>query len=195
MKKVFGIGFHKTGTTSLGVALEHLGYQVCHGAVPLRKALGHRLMMHMLYDGHLDPIMRLAARYDAFEDNPWFLLYRDLDRHFGGSKFILTIRDESRWLESASRYFGATQSDLRLWIYGVGNPAGHEQRWLERYRRHNEDVKKYFRRRPEDLLVVDWERGDGWTELGTFLGCSIPSSAPPFPRVTKPRRSQPKSEG
>jgi hypothetical protein len=187
MNKVFGIGFHKTGTTSLGVAFEHLGYHVCHGASPLRAALGHRLMMHMLHDGYLKPIMRVAARYDAFEDNPWFLLYRELDRQFGGGKFILTIRDESRWLESATRYFGGTQSDLRVWIYGVGHPAGHEQRWLDRYRRHNDDVKDYFRDRPNDLLVVDWERGDGWAELSAFLGRSIPSPAPAFPHVTRPR--------
>ncbi|MEE2776427.1 MAG: sulfotransferase [Acidobacteriota bacterium] len=28
MTKVFGIGFHKTGTSSLGAALEVLGYRV-----------------------------------------------------------------------------------------------------------------------------------------------------------------------
>jgi hypothetical protein len=189
MTKVFGIGFHKTGTTSLGIALEHFGYRVCHGAVPLRAAFGHRLMMHMLHDNHLDPIMRLAAPFDAFEDNPWFLLYRDLDRRFPGSKFILTIRDESRWVQSALRYFGESESDLRVWIYGVGSPVGHEQRWLERYQRHNGDVKDYFRLRPSDLLVVDWERGDGWTELAAFLGCRAPMPSLPFPRVTKPRHT------
>ena len=38
---VFGIGFHKTGTTSLATALGMLGYRTVHGAGPLRKILGH----------------------------------------------------------------------------------------------------------------------------------------------------------
>lgn len=188
MVKVFGIGFHKTGTTSLGLALEHFGYRVCHGAVPLREALGHRLMMHLLDDRHLEPIMRVARHYDAFEDNPWFVLYRELDRRFPGSKFILTIRDEARWLDSACRYFGPTRSDLRRWIYGDASPLGNEQRWAERYRSHNDAVTSYFSARPDDLLVVDWEHGDGWNELAAFLG-RTPPSALPFPHSTKPRQS------
>jgi hypothetical protein len=187
---VFGIGLHKTGTTSLGVALEGLGYTVCHGAISLRVALGHRRMMHLLRCHELEPIMRVAEHYDAFEDNPWFLLYRELDARFAHAKFILTMRDESRWLESALRYYDRTEtdirrSDLRHWIYGVRSPVGHEQRWLERYRQHNDDVKAYFRNRPGDLLVVDWERGSGWAELASFLGRDVPSRS--FPHENRGR--------
>lgn len=186
--KVFGIGFHKTGTTSLGVALDQFGYTVCHGANPLRETLGHRLMMHLLLDSHLEPIMRVAARYQAFEDNPWFVLYRELDRRFSGSKFILTVRDESRWLASALHYFGTTTSDLRTWIYGgAGSPVGNEERWKTRYRQHNLDVRNYFVNRPDDLLIVDWERGDGWADLARFLG-RTPLAVGAFPHLTKARR-------
>lgn len=182
--KVFGIGFHKTGTTSLASALARTGYRVCDGAGALRQALGPR-MIDLLHRHDLEPIFDIAERYEAFTDIPWFVLYRDLDRRFPGSKFILTIRDESRWLQSAVRYFGATESRLRRWVYGSGSPLGAEQRWADRYRQHNEEVQTYFLPRPRDLLVVDWEGGSGWAELSRFLGVEIPPT--PFPHVTKDR--------
>jgi hypothetical protein len=184
--KVFGIGFHKTGTSSLGVALRWLGYRVCNGADPLRRALGGRSMMGLLLRGELEPLLQVAEGYDAFRDNPWFVLYRSLDQRFPGSRFVLTERDEERWLLSALRYFGSTDSRFRRWIYGVGTPIGNTERWLERYRQHNHEVKQYFRSRPADLLVVDWEKGHGWAELCSFLGQLPPPG--PFPRVTPVRR-------
>lgn len=187
-QKVFGVGFHKTGTTSLGAALAALGYRTCDGAAAVREAVGHPEMMRLLHAHQLEPIMKVAERYDGFTDNPWFILYRELDQRFPGSKFILTVRDEQRWLESAVRYFGESDSDLRVWIYGSGRPAGNEPRWLERYRAHNAQVREYFRHRPGDLLVVDWEQGSGWEDLGRFLGRAPLSQ--PFPHLTKPRRSR-----
>jgi hypothetical protein len=41
-------------------------------------------------------------------------------------------------------------------------------------------VTDYFRGRPHDLLVVDWEAGHGWPELCRFLGRDVPDQ--PFPR-------------
>lgn len=185
-QKVFGIGFHKTGTTSLGAALEALGYKTCDGAGALRQALGHSELMRLLREQQLEPIMRVAEGYDGFTDTPWFMLFRDLDRRFPGSKFILTVRYDRRWIESAVRYFGRTESDLRTWIYGAGRPAGNEPRWLARYREHIDQVTAHFRGRPDDLLVVDWEQGGGWEDLGKFLGRTPPSR--PFPHLTKERR-------
>lgn len=185
-QKVFGIGFHKTGTTSLGAALEALGYQTCDGAGAVRQAVGHAEMMRLLRENQLEPLMRVAEHYDAFTDNPWFILFRELDRRFPGSKFILTVRDERRWFDSAVRYFGQSESDLRAWIYGAARPVGNEKCWVERYRDHIVQVKAHFRHRPDDLLVVDWEQGGGWDELGQFLGRTAPSR--PFPHITKERR-------
>ncbi len=186
--RVFGIGFHKTGTTSLGQALERLGFRVCHGAGPVREALGNRRMMELLRRRDLEPVMQVAEGYEAFQDNPWFLLYQELDRRFPGSRFILTRRDEGRWLDSAVRYFGTSDSDFRRWIYGVGSPVGNRERFLERYRRHNREVERYFAGRPGDLLVVDWEAGDGWSELCGFLGRPVPSGTFPHANPTERKR-------
>jgi hypothetical protein len=186
--KVFGIGFHKTGTTSLGMALGHLAYEVCLGSRPLREALGHRRLMAHLTHNEFHSIVDVAERFDACVDSPWFILYRELDRRFPGSKFILTVRDETAWLDSAIRYYAESESELRRWIYGVGTPVGHEETYLHRYRMHRETVAEYFRGREDQLLVVDWTR-DGWPALATFLGREAP--AIPFPHISPKRGARP----
>jgi hypothetical protein len=187
--RVFGIGFHKTGTTSVARALERLGYGTVHGAGPLRAALGHYPMMDLLRAGQLGPVWKVAAAFDAFADNPWFSLFREADARFPGSRFILTRRDPERWLRSVLNHFGGTESDFRRWIYGVGDPVGNELVVLERYRAHEAAVLTHFAHRPEDLLVMDFEQGDGWDELCGFLGLAVPDEAFPHENRRSPSRA------
>lgn len=182
--KVIGIGFHKTGTTSLGEALTMLGYRNFHGAGVVRNELGNQQMMELLHKNDLEPILEIAKKADALQDNPWFLIYQALDEHFPGSKFILTIRKDKKWIKSALRYFKG-ESDFRHWIYGKGNPRGNESVYLERYRRHNQQVKVYFKERPDDLLILDFEEGDGWEKLCRFLKKPVPEERFPHLNNTK----------
>lgn len=164
--KVFGIGFQKTGTSSLGRALEHLGYRVISGGLKVGRPITE--------DTILKNVARTLERYDAAEDSPWPLIYKHLDRMAPESKFVLTVRDPESWLGSVVKHFGSDCSDMREWIYGHGCPAGHEDVYMERYLRHNDDVKAYFAERPGDLLVMDFEKGDGWDMLCDFLGKPVP---------------------
>jgi hypothetical protein len=163
--KVFGIGFHKTGTSSLGRALEELGFRVTGGFGVHDPEIAEKA---------LETAMRLIPDFDAFQDNPWPLLYRELDRSYPGSKFILTVRDSERWIESQLRHFGSTQTPMRQWIYGVGCPQGNEERYLSVYAEHDRAVRSYFAERSDDLLVMNLPGGDGWRELCPFLGVEIP---------------------
>lgn len=169
--KVFGIGFHKTGTKSLGHALGLLGYRVAGPVGAQNPEIAQQAVAIAL---------ALATDYDAFNDNPWPLLYETLDATFPGSRFILTVRDEQRWLRSMLRYFGAKDTPMRRWIYGLGAPRGNEATYLARYRRHNAEVREYFAER-DDLLVLDLERGHGWPELCAFLDVPVPEGA--FPHL------------
>ena len=38
------------------------------------------------------------------------------------------------------------------------------------YEKHNEAVREYFKDRPEKLLTMCFENGDGWNKLLPFLG-------------------------
>ena len=174
MDKVIGIGFHKTGTTSLRVALEQLGYKVL-GLKPE--------LVSYLINGDLDSLFAITKGYDAFQDNPWPHLYKEFDKRYPNSKFILTSRDEQRWINSVVNHFGNRHTDMRQWIYGKGYPEGNEGIYLEKYKNHYREVLDYFKDRKEDLLVVDWENGEGWTELCAFLNVPIPDK--PFPHAKK----------
>ncbi len=172
--RVFCIGWHKTGTSSLGYALVQLGYSV----------LGCRLdMVHPLRQGDLFAVLELAGQFDALQDVPWAALYTELDQAFPGSRFILTERDEQSWLRSALRHFDSTDIPLHEWLYGEGVMRGNEQLYVDRYRRHDREVRAYFADRQDDVLVVDLVKGDAWTELCRFLGAPVPNK--PFPHANK----------
>ena len=172
--RVFCIGWHKTGTSSLGHALVQLGYSV----------LGCRLdMVYPLRQGDLDAVLGLAAQFDALQDIPWAALYRELDQAFPGTQFILTEREEQSWLRSALRHFDSMDIPLHAWLYGEGVMRGNEQLYLDRYNRHSSEVRAYFADRQDDLLVLDLAAGDGWTELCGFLGEPVPNRA--FPHANK----------
>jgi hypothetical protein len=173
--KIFGIGFHKTGTSTLGTALETLGYEVCGVQWHLAESL---------QEGDYEPVWELADRYEAFQDNPWPILFRELDERYPGSRFILTWREEERWIRSVVHHLGRNSNPMREWIYdGVGAPKGNEEHFLQRYRRHNEEVMKHFEDRPDDLLFMNFEQGDDWEKLCEFLGHEIPDR--PFPHQNK----------
>ena len=79
---VFCIGFSKTGTTSIDKAFAILGYRHVH-------------WLH----AHLEPKQGWInyirkSHFDAFSDAPMYFpgFFRELDREFPDSKFILTVR-------------------------------------------------------------------------------------------------------
>jgi len=170
-QKVFGIGFHKTGTSSLASALRLLGYTVAGRFVVDDQTIGDTVIV--------DRAIQIANAVDAVQDNPWPLVYRGLDSAFPGSKFILTIRDTDEWWVSALGHFGGKSTAMRTWIYGVGDPEGHEDLYKRRYEAHNDEVLEYFSDRPDDLLVFAITDGEGWDRLCPFVGETIPDE--PFP--------------
>lgn len=172
--KVFCIGFHKTGTSSLSAALKVLGYRVTGAAGRHDPEIGNKV---------LSIAYPLVEKYDAFQDNPWPIIYKDLDTKFPGSKFILLIRTPESWIKSQVKHFGVKETPMRKWIYGVGCPAGNEEIYLKRYNEHNEEVLDYFKDRPDSLVVMDLAKGDGWDKLCPFLGCKIPNKD--FPHANK----------
>jgi len=172
--KVFGVGWAKTGTTTLGECFKVFGY----------RNFGYRLSL--LNKPGL--AMRVAEKNDSFEDWPWVLFYKDMDEAFPGSKFVLTTRASTRWLKS---YRNATskqrptreQLAARKKVYGVPFERITDTQLVARYERHNDEVIRYFSDRTGDLLVVNWEAGDGWERLCAFLGQPVPDK--PFPHANK----------
>ena len=173
--KVFCTGWQRTGTTSLAKALKFLGLETLDWPKELFRDID-------------DDVIR---RYDAFTDNPIPLLYKELDRRHPGSRFIHTVRDDEAWLKSAEWLFtlgmvkfnwrdgkdGPILAEMHRELYGT--TVFDAELFLERYCRHNREVAEYFADRPDDLLVVDITRGEGFERLCPFLGLPLP--AEPFP--------------
>jgi uncharacterized damage-inducible protein DinB len=185
-KKVFGIGFHKTATSSLAAAFYILGYNVTgfFGAHDPDIA-----------DHVVDQAYDLADRFDAAQDTPWPVLYKELDGRYPGSKFILTVRPTDKWINSIVKHFKDQHIPIHEWIYGVRAARGNEDVYIRRYEEHNRKVQEYFKDRPGDLLVMDITRGDGWEKLCPFLDQEIPPFDFPAQNMARARSNQLLSRG
>lgn len=167
--KVFCIGFQRTGTTSMLDALRCLGWFGHHDAPWLLDSLRTAR-----------PDLSIAAEYDALADNPFPILYRELDRAYPGSRFILTERPTDGWLRSV-RYLveeWAADFPMEEHIYGVREFDAAVYR--ARYECHNREVREYFADRPDALLIIDLTSSPGWGPICRFLDVPVPDV--PFPR-------------
>lgn len=174
--KIIGVGFQKTGTSTLREALEIMGYRV--------KDTTPRALIPILR-GNEKKLMRMLNNFDAMEDTPWYRIYKDLDRMYPGSKFILTKRDTESWYKSVSLHIGNLPAAHHEWIYGRGKGivSLYPENTKSVYEKHNAEVIDYFKNRSEDLLVLNFTKGDGWKELCGFLGREVPEY--PFPHNNK----------
>lgn len=172
--KVIGIGFHKTGTTTLGHCLQLLAYN----------HISHSKEAFLLYQaGEISALLKLMEYFDSFEDWPWPFLYREIFERFPESKFILTTRsNEDVWFASLARHVrrGAGEDfKYRTYIYGYENPTDNKQLHIEKYLQHNREVREFFSDKEGSFLEVCWEKDDGWHELCSFIDVEIPNL--PFP--------------
>jgi hypothetical protein len=180
-EKIFNIGFHKTGTTSLTHFMGDNSYKTLHNTAYTmqRLNLGSQFDIDEKSTGPVNIentlnktlLQELVQEYDFFSDNPWPLLYKLLDQEFPKSKFILTRRNTDSWINSLVKYSGSQHTRMRQLIYGYGNPENHITHYRKTYIRHNKDVVRYFCNR-KDLLVIDIEDDDSTItkSLAEFLG-------------------------
>lgn len=166
--KVFGIGLSRTGTTSLAKALALLGYKSIHA-----RGLHHIEM------------------YEASTDVPVAARYRQLDKRYPNSRFILTVRDMDSWLESCRQHYeGYNPFELRNFkqaveyafcrgvLYGI---EGFDPDVFKvAYHRFVDGVHEYFKDRSHDLLELNIVAGEGFEKLCPFLGKSALDT--PFPK-------------
>jgi hypothetical protein len=184
--KVFGIGLNKTGTSTLAACFQKLGYR--HLSV-------RRDLLQAFREGRLDEVFAEVDQYDAFEDWPYPLMYRELEDRYGpDAKFILTIRKTPMtWLRSLERHsmYTPPKAHCRKLAYGFNYPHYSRTHHLRFYERHNGEVQAYFMAKgaSDRLLVMCWEDGDGWEKLCGFLGKPVPDEPISAENVTATRGS------
>ena len=183
--KIFCIGFQKTGTSSLGRALDILGYNVC-GYHPFKVyADAEDLTLEII----LQECCELAESHDAFKDTPWPIFYQELDQKYPNSKFILVVRETSNWINSVVKDFGQYPNAIHQLIYGVSYPKTNESIWINRYEQHNKEVIDYFKNRSDDFLLLHLDQSESfWEKLCNFLELEIPNQ--PWPKVNTMRNKK-----
>jgi hypothetical protein len=173
--KIFGIGYQRTGTTSLAAALNHLGIKT-------------RQFPKELWDDLDDPII---DQFQGFTDDPVTLLWRKLDERWPDAKFVHTIRSDESWLKSIEWLMTTGQVKFKESFDAYGNTFNMElfgttefepELFLAKYRAYNEDVITYFADRPDDYLQIDVTKGEGFEKLCPFLGLPVPAETA-FPRL------------
>ncbi|AWM13010.1 hypothetical protein DI487_03455 [Flavobacterium sediminis] len=179
-EKVFVIGYHKTGTSSLGKAMLTLGFRVCGS---LKEGYGYKDSDKAFPEYLMEQAQPLFDKYDAFQDTPWFLLYKELYYRFPEAKFILTIRDEEKWIKSMQGHFGKNSYPYHDYIYEDSDMFSDSEKYIQVYKQHNSSVREFFKDKPKQLLEINLKEDDKWEKICTFLNVKVPQRD--FPHVNK----------
>lgn len=194
--EILGPGFGRTGTASLKIALEMLGFGPCHHMHEVLDDPSQVPHWQALAAGQAVDWDAAFAGYRSQVDWPGAHGWRALADHFPHARVILTVRPEEAWWRSFSATIGTllTHIDslpempwhIRAMLDAeralietrtFGCKASNKAGALAAYRRHTAAVRAAIR--AERLLVFDV--AEGWGPLCGFLGAAVP--AVPFPRT------------
>ena len=98
--KVIGAGFGRTGTMSLKVALEKLGFGPCYHMTEVFAHPEHTHFWLSAWRGEPADWEGVLGDYEATVDWPACTFYEELMERYPGAKVLLSVRDPDRWYES-----------------------------------------------------------------------------------------------
>ncbi|GAA5803449.1 P-loop containing nucleoside triphosphate hydrolase protein [Helicostylum pulchrum] len=196
--KVIGASLGRSGTESLRVALDILGYKThhmkCFFEDPTIKASD---WLHAYYNRETTDWDKLYEKFDACTDWTAATFYKELLHKYPDAKVLLTIRPVDSWYESVKNTILKSVEEMH--DSGPSDPLHNFLKladavcmdgWIrnpEKFadektvkRLYNEHVAEVKRVVPADQLCV-LELGDGWEKLCKFLGKEVPQV--PYPKV------------
>lgn len=140
-RKVFVIGFNKTGTSSIHSIFKNLGLPSYHGN---KWRSCNDLKLLRLYDCFSDGIPRDLAK---------------LDTMFPNARFILQVRELDTWVLSRLAHIERSKrsgkhNGVNTWDtteYAV-------QKWIKNRNCYHIFVLNYFQERPQDILIINYLR-------------------------------------
>ena len=169
--KIWGIGLSKTGIVSLKEFLK-----------------GHGIHIIKYPD-----FKELHGDNDGGIDLPVAVQYKELDRGYPGSKFILTERNHDDWYHSITNWYlhrvipdeprFAMNRGWRKAAFGHENPNPVNTDFIDVYDTHVDTAIEYFENRPDDFLRINICDGDSTEALCEFL--DLDKSVTKFPHLHK----------
>lgn len=201
MVDVIGAGFGRTGTTSLKVALEHLGLGPCHH---MFEVVAHPELLprwERVVAGEDVDWDEVLDGYRSTVDWPGCAYWRELMETYPHAKVILTMRDPERWYDSAyntiyqfaAQTGGDPQEDdamaglqqmrpmVEKLVWGGTFDGRFEDRAhaIEVFAAHNAAVQRSV---PSSRLLT-YQVDQGWEPLCDHLEVEVP--AEPFPHINQ----------
>lgn len=190
--RVIGAGFGRTGTMSLKLALEQLGFGPCHHMEEVLKNPAQLPFWQAAAAGQPVDWDAAFAGYGAMVDWPGCNYWRELAAHWPEAKVIVSVRPEDAWWESFSATIGTllgmreqipvphVRATLEMGAATVArafDPPTDREAALTAYRRRTAEVRAAL---PADRVLV-FDVAEGWAPLCAFLEVPVPNNA--FPRT------------
>jgi len=190
---VIGAGMGRTGTMSLKVALEMLGFAPCCHLSTIVQTPSLWSVWGDIIDGKSRDWDSVFGTFKAAVDAPAWFYYRELAAFYPDAKIILTVRDASKWFESTqetvmSDAMGEMLKNAPPPLYKIvhstalrsaGDKMHERDHVIGWFERHNAEVTHVI---PRERLLV-YEVAQGWAPLCQFLNVPVPKE--PFPRVNE----------
>jgi hypothetical protein len=107
---VIGAGYGRTGTMSLKIALERLGYGPCYHMYEVFDNPGHIPLWDAAIEGQSSDWRSTLENNRAVVDWPTTYYWRELADLYLRAKIILTVREAEAWYASISQTIFATQA-------------------------------------------------------------------------------------
>ncbi|MEO6394668.1 MAG: sulfotransferase family protein [Devosia sp.] len=192
---VIGAGFGRTGTYSLNLALEILGFGPCHHMADVNASDQQKAWFRAAGRGEAVDWDAVYAGYKSAVDWPTAYFWRELAEHFPEAKLILTVRNSEEWFKSARETIfkvSGPGSDPESFGMAViynkifGGNVEDESHVIEVLENHNAAVLRAF---PPSRLL-SYQVSDGWPKLCAFLDVPIPNEPFPFTNTTDEFRAR-----
>lgn len=187
---VIGAGFGRTGTMSLKIALEMLGFGPCYHMVEVLRAPAAAEYWAAAAEGQKVDWDQVFAGYASTTDWPACDYWRELMDHAPAAKLILTVRDAEGWFRSTQNtIFSSLNTRMAhdpsaigrtMRAIGTRNFNGRiddRDGCIAAYERHIATVQREV---PAERLLT-YNVAEGWAPLCAFLGVAVPEA--PFPAV------------
>ena len=187
--RIIGAGLGRTGTLSLKLALEHIGFAPCYHMTEVLGEARQTLPLWTQVVRGAPDWEAIFAGFTATVDYPGCTYWRELAAHYPKAKVILTTRDADAWFNSVSQTIfspeqtaGLLNSPAEEFMQGAvfsnfGDRIADRAFMVDYFNRWQADVIASLP--PERLLV--FTASDGWGPLCAFLGVPVP--AEPYPSV------------
>ena len=193
--RIFQIGFNRCGTTTLirffqanNLKCLHWGRGSIAAGIEAARLEGKPLLSYV--DGYFaygdmefveveseskkllkkKPFRRLYKNLPKDNLTPIYAFenFRELDKQYPGSKFILNTRNVEDWINSRIRFLERGYFYCKHGDRFHSSQEALNQCWRKHWDEHTSNVREYFSNRPEDLLEFDLDK-DGPEKIADFF--------------------------